>query len=116
MTGSIGKGRFYGLAGYSYRRSDPYQDGRGRPFTDYAHYTPAGAGNPAFGVHTGWGRFGVRLSPNQEANVSYTHQSGGLTLYPALQMDSPYDIADRVNGNWSLNELTGVVKSVRAQA
>jgi iron complex outermembrane recepter protein len=116
MVASLSKGRFYGLAGYSYRRSEPYIDGSGRRFTSYAQYTPAGAANAAFDTHTGWGRFDAELGPNQSADLSYTHQAGGLTLYPVLLMDSPYDNSDRLNANWSLRELTGPVKLLRAQA
>jgi iron complex outermembrane recepter protein len=116
LTTSFTKGRFYALAGYSFRRSDPYLDGRGRSFTTYANYTAAGADHPAFNVQTGWGRFGVALATNQNLEVAFTHQAGGLTLYPALQMDAPYDNADRVNANWSVRELTGLVKQVRVES
>jgi iron complex outermembrane recepter protein len=116
LVGSLSRGRFYGLAGYSFRRSDPYADGAGLRITSYANYTAAVGGRPAFDIHTGWARFGVELTRNQNLELAYTHQSGGLTLYPALQMDSPYDNADRFNANWNLKELTGFVKQVRAQA
>jgi iron complex outermembrane receptor protein len=116
LVGSVSRGRFYGLAGYSFRRSDPYVDGSGLKITSYANYTAAVAGRPGFDIHTGWARFGAELTRNQNLELSYTRQSGGLTLYPALQMDSPYDNADRINANWSLKELTGLVKQVRAQA
>lgn len=116
LVSSVSKGRFYGLAGYSYRRSDPFTDGSGRVVTGYANYTAAGRDNAAFDVHTGWARFGAELSRTQSFELSFTHQSGGLTLYPVLQMDSPYDNADRLNANWSKRELTGLVKLVRAQA
>jgi iron complex outermembrane receptor protein len=116
LVASTGKGKFYGVAGYSYRRSDPFTDGSGRLATDYANYTAAGRNNPAFNVTTGWSRFSVDPTANQSFELAYTRQAGGLTLYPALQMDALYDNADRVNANWSLRELRGAVKTVRAQA
>ena len=116
LSASLSKGRLYGFAGYSYRRSDPYVAGSGRKSTDYATYTPAGRDNAAFDTHTGWARVGVELAKNQSVELAFTHQNGGLTLYPSLSMDAPYDIADRLNANWSLRELTGLVKLVRAQA
>jgi iron complex outermembrane receptor protein len=116
LVASVSRGRFYGLAGYSFRRSEPYVDGSGLRITSYANYTTAVGGRPGFDINTGWGRFGAELTHNQNLELSYTRQSGGLTLYPGLQMDSPYDNADRINANWSLKELTGVVKQVRAQA
>jgi iron complex outermembrane recepter protein len=116
VSASLSKGKFYGLAGYSYRRSDPYVTGSGLKSTDYAAYTPAGRDNAAFDTHTGWARMGTELARNQSVELAFTHQDGGLTLYPSLSMDAPYDIADRMNANWSLRELTGLVKLVRAQA
>ncbi|MBZ5727089.1 MAG: TonB-dependent receptor [Acidobacteriia bacterium] len=115
LTGSFSKGRIHGLAGYSYRRSDPYVDGSGRATTAYANYSAAGRDRPAFDINTGWARIGVDLAPNQSMELSFTRQSGGLTLYPALQMDAPYDRANRGNFNWSRRELTGLVKAVRVQ-
>ncbi|MCL4402660.1 MAG: TonB-dependent receptor [Acidobacteria bacterium] len=116
LTASFSSGGLYGLAGYSYRRSLPYIDGMGRSMTAYANYTPSGAANDAFDIHTGWGRFGVELAPNQSLEFAYTRQNGGLTLYPVLLMDAGYDNADRLSANWSVRDLTGVVKQVRAQA
>lgn len=113
---SLSKGRFYALAGYSYRRSDPFIDGLGRNVTSYANYSAAGRANAAFDIGTAWARFGAVLARNQNLEFSYTHQAGGLTLYPGLKMDSPYDHANRLNANWSVVELTGLVKQVRAQA
>lgn len=114
LVASAGNERWYGLAGYSYRRSDAYRDGAGHPVTSYAGYTPAGAANSAFDIHTAWGRLGARLG-NQTVTLSYTHQAGGLTLYPALQMDALYDNADRIGLAWSLRELPGAVKELHAE-
>jgi iron complex outermembrane receptor protein len=116
LSASLSKGKFYGFAGYSYRRSGPYETGAGLAMTSYAKYTTTGANNAAFDIHTGWARMGLELTKNQSVEFAYTHQDGGLTLYPALLMDSPYDIADRGTLNWSLRELTGLVKSIHAQA
>jgi iron complex outermembrane recepter protein len=116
LVGSVSQGRIYALAGYSFRRSDPFVDGTGLRATGYANYTTAVGGRPAFDIHTGWARVGIELAQNQNLEISYTRQSGGLTLYPGLQMDSPYDNADRINANWSLKDLAGLVKQVRAQA
>ena len=115
LTASVMKGRFYGLVGYSYRRSDPFADGAGRRVTSYTNYTTAGAANPAFEAQTGWGRFGADFGKSQSLDVSYTRQDGGLTLFPGLSMDAPYDRANRLNANWYWRELAGAVKQVRAQ-
>ncbi len=115
LVASLSRGKLHSLAGYSYRRSEPYLDGSGRKVTGYANYSQAARDRSAFDINTGWARFGADLAPNQSIELSYTRQAGGLTLYPALQMDAPYDNANRLNADWSLRELTGAVKLVRAQ-
>jgi len=115
LTAAFSTEKFYGLAGYSYRRSDPYIDGSGKPVTDYANYTIAGRDNRAFDVNTGWTKFGATLPRNQTLDFAYTRQQGGMTLYPYLQMDALYDNADRASASWSIRELTGVVRQVNAQ-
>ncbi len=116
LESSLSAGRFHILGGYSYRRSDPFVDGSGRNVTSYANYSLAGRDNQAFDINTAWGRLGFDIAPNQSVEVAYTHQEGGLTMYPALTMDAPYDKADRLTANWSLRELKGVVKQVRVQS
>ena len=116
LMSSFSAERLHLLGGYSYRRSDPFVDGSGRNVTSYGNYTQAGRDNPAFDINTGWGSVGYDIAWNQSVEVAYTHQSGGLTLYPSLTMDAPYDKADRLTANWSLRELKGVIKQVRVQS
>lgn len=116
LVSSFSAGRFHVLGGYSYRRSDSFVDGSGRNVSSYGNYTKAGRDNPAFDVNTEWGTLGLDIARNQSVELSYTHQAGGLTLYPSLMMDAPYDNADRLTANWSLRELKGVVKLVRVQS
>lgn len=116
LASSLSAGRFHLLGGYSYRRSDSFVDGSGRNVTTYGNYTQAGRDNPAFDINTGWGSVGLDIARNQSVEVSFTHQAGGLTLYPSLTMDAPYDKADRLTANWSLRELRGAVKLVRVQS
>jgi iron complex outermembrane receptor protein len=116
LVASMSSTGFHTEAGFSYRRSDSYTDGSGRPVTAYANYLPGSGATPAFEVKTGWLRLGVMPARNQSADLSFTHQDGATTLYPALQMDSPYDKADRLNAVWTLHSLTGIVKLLRAQA
>lgn len=115
LTGSYGNERLEVSAGYSYRQSAPFRDGLDRRFTEIANYRPQSFGDDAFRIHTGWGA--VRFSPaaNQSGELSYTHQDGSNTLYPYLQMDSPYDIADRLAANYEFRP-GGAVRKVRAQS
>jgi iron complex outermembrane receptor protein len=116
LVSSLSAGRFRVLGGYSYRHSDSFVDGSGRNVTSYGNYMQAGRDNPAFDINTGWGSLGFDIARNQSIDVSYTHQAGGLTLYPPLSMDAPYDKADRLTANWNLRELKGVLKQVRVQS
>ena len=114
LQGSYAVGRAYLLGGYSYRRSDIYRDGSGRRVTDYANYTASGRDNRAFDINTGWMKFSVAPSRNQNIEVAYTRQAGGLTLYPYLLMDAIYDNADRASASWGL-QSSGMVRRVSAQ-
>jgi iron complex outermembrane receptor protein len=114
LQGSYAVGWAYVLGGYSYRRSDVYRDGSGRRVTDYANYTASGRDNRAFDINTGWMKFGLSPGWNQNIEVAYTRQQGGLTLYPYLLMDAIYDNADRASASWSL-QPGGMIQRVYAQ-
>ncbi len=101
LAGSVAKGRFDATAGYSFRRSMPYQDGSGHRFTDYANYQQGMGDHEAFSIGTGWVRLGFAPRPTHRAQLSYTRQNGGEVLYPYLQMDALYDNADRLGANYS---------------
>lgn len=101
LAGSAGSDTIEVHGGYSYRQSDPFRDARGQLMTSVAGYRTVG---DAFRIHTGWG--GVRFSParNQSGEIAYTRQDGADTLYPYLQMDSPYDIADRISARYEFRD------------
>ena len=105
LTGSVSGETTYALAGYSYRRSRPFVDGSGRPFTDYANYRGINGDSRAFDASTAWLKFGFAPSANGRLNLAYTRQQGGRTLYPYLQMDALYDNADRINAGYRWNSV-----------
>ena len=104
------------LGGYSYRTADPYRDGSGAPFTQYANYRPGEMDSTAFEVQTGWTRLYVSPRPNHAAQVSYTRQQADHVLYPYLQMDGLTDRADRLNLSYDVARDGGRVKSISARA
>ena len=114
-TVSLGNAKFRVLAGYSYRVSDPYKDGSGRSFLDYANYSSAALNQHAFDINTGW--FDAEWTPgdNQTLSLSYTRQESGLTLYPYETMDSDYDNADRATLKYETGKLTGAVRAIRVE-
>ena len=114
LTASYAIGKLNGLAGYSYRRSDPYRDGSGKRVTEYSNYSPGGQRNAAFDINTGWTRFALSLPHSQTVAFGYTRQQSGLTLYPYLLMDSPYDNADRANASWTLRSEDSFVRQISA--
>ena len=97
VTGSYGNDRVKLLGGYSYRRSEPYKDGSGRRFTDYANYSITGKGRDAFSINTGWMQTEFAPTKNNRISLSYTRQQAGLVLYPYLTMDANNDNADRAS-------------------
>lgn len=94
-TASYAGPRLAVLGGYSFRRSDPYTDGRGNLFTAVANYKPGEVDSEAFRASTAWGRTAWRLSGGGQLEASYTRQMADHMLYPYLQMDAVYDNADR---------------------
>lgn len=112
LVGYYGADKIWGLAGYSFRASQPYRDGFGRRFTDYGNYLSGANDSDAFRIHTGWFRFGGQPRPGQRAEISYTRQESGQALYPYLMMDAGYDNADRLAASWQ-SALRGIVRHVR---
>lgn len=112
-TISFGNSKFRMLAGYSYRVSDPYQDGSGKSFLAYANYSSAALNQHAFDINTGWFDAEWRPSDNQRASVSYTRQQSGLVLFPYETMDSDYDNADRATVKYEIHNLASLVSAIR---
>jgi iron complex outermembrane receptor protein len=104
------------LGGYSYRRSSPFTDGSGKRFTDSLNYRPDLLDSDAFKIGTAWGQASFRPFPGQLAQFSYARQQADHILYPYLQMDAIYDDTDRVNAGYQVNNLSGLVRSLRLQA
>jgi iron complex outermembrane receptor protein len=115
-TVSFGNSKFRVLAGYSYRVSDPYEDGSGKSFLAYANFSSAGLNKHAFDIHTGW--FDAEWAPadDQKLSLSYTRQQSGLVLYPYETMDSDYDNADRATLKYEIGNLSSLVHAIRVQS
>ena len=96
-TVSYGGASVSALGGVSYRRSDPYTDGRGNLMTQGAGYRATTADSDAFRATTAWGRLAWRPSEGHQVETSYTRQRTDHVLYPYLQMDAMWDNADRVS-------------------
>jgi iron complex outermembrane receptor protein len=114
FTGSYSGENVWALAGYSFRVSEPYRDGAGRPFTDYTNYRAGAAGTDAYRIHTGWFRAGGAPRPGQRVELSYTRQQSGQALYPYLMMDAGYDNADRLAVSWQAARA-GAIHYLRAE-
>lgn len=116
LTGSYGNEHIEVSGGFSYRRSDPFQDARGNVMTAPGAYRPEYLRDDAYRVRTGWGS--MRFSParDQSGEIAYTRQDGANTLYPYLQMDSPYDISDRMSARYEWQNLPGSVRSIHVQS
>lgn len=116
ITASYGNRVFRILGGYSYRSSDPYQDGLGHPFTYYANYSTTGMQQKAFDINSGWVEVEFSLSDRQQLSLAYTRQQAGLILYPYLTMDSNHDNADRGVVKYSAANLSSFIRNIRLEA
>ena len=114
-TFSVGQGRFSALGGFSYRRSRPYVDPSGQPFTAYANYLPGVGDTAAFKAGSGWARVSFTPKAGQLIQVSYTRQEADHILYPYLQMDAIYDNTDRINLTYEISPDRGLFKALRLQ-
>lgn len=115
-TLSYGGQRLSVLAGASYRRSDPYTDGRGQLFTAGVGYRPDTEDSDAFRAKTVWGRAAWRPADGHQLEASYTRQRTDHTLYPYLLMDAIYDDADRLSVDYAAPALGGRLTGLKAQA
>ncbi|MBS1855540.1 MAG: TonB-dependent receptor [Acidobacteria bacterium] len=115
LTASYGNRIARVLGGYSYRMSDPYLDGSGRAFTDYAPYSANGKGQHSFDIHTGWIETEVSLTDRQQISLGYSRQQAGLILYPYLMMDSDYDHADRGTFKYAARDLAAGLRNLRVE-
>jgi len=104
------------LGGYSFRRSDPYTDGRGQLFTAVANYKPGEMDSEAFRASTAWGRAAWRPAAGGQLEASYSRQMADHMLYPYLQMDAAYDNADRAALRFERPRDGARVSAIRADA
>ena len=86
ITASFGNDAFRILAGYSYRVSDPYKDGSGKSFLDYANYNMAATQRACLRHQHGLGRDGVYARRKPEA-VAGLHAPAERTHSPSLSDD-----------------------------
>jgi iron complex outermembrane recepter protein len=115
-TVSYGGERFSVLGGASYRLSSPYTDASGKRFTESVNYRPDLMDSDAFKIGTAWGSVSFSPFSGHLAQLSYTRQQADHVLYPYLQMDAVYDDTDRLNAGYQVNNLSGLVRSLRFQA
>jgi len=116
LVASYGRPRWDGTAGYSFRSSDPYIDGSGKPFTSYANYKDSASGLNAFDIGTFWFKAGGSPATDDRLQLAYTRQQGGRVLYPYLQMDALYDNADRLSASYASPPFSGIVKQFRLES
>jgi iron complex outermembrane recepter protein len=115
ITASYGNRIVRVLGGYSYRTSDPYEDGSGRRFTDYVSYSALGKQHRSFDINTGWIEAQFSLTDRQQISIGYTRQQAGLILYPYLMMDSDYDNADRGTFKYTARDVTSGLRNLRVE-
>ena len=115
-TASYGTPDYSVLGGFSYRSSDPYEDGAGQKFTEITNYKASAIDEKAFEIGTAWGRAGWSPAEGNQLQVSYTRQDVDRTLYPYLKMDAVYDDTDRVSLRYDREDPSGSVSNLAARA
>lgn len=113
---SFGGGRLSVLAGFSYRRSRPYTDPTGQPFTAYANYLPAAGETAAFKTGSGWAKVAFAPRAGHMVRLAYTRQESDHVLYPYLMMDAIYDNTDRLNLTYEISPGRGPWTAFRLNA
>ncbi|WP_448584237.1 TonB-dependent receptor [Thermocrinis sp.] len=115
---SYADNRFFGLAGYSYKYSKPYEDGDRKkitevyPSTSNNRYKPEFINSKAFEINTYWAKFGFKPLENHELELAYTRQSAKHVLYPALMMDADYDDTDRFSFSYKVGKVSDLIRSL----
>jgi iron complex outermembrane receptor protein len=115
-TASYGGARGSILGGFSYRRSDPYTDGRGASITSAAGYRDTAVDSEAFRARTAWARAGWTPVAGHRLDLSVTRQQTDHTLYPYLLMDAIFDDADRVSLEYAASALGADISGLKLQA
>lgn len=95
VVAQAGRDNLHFLAGYAYRTSEFYRDGRGERVSDLGAYRNGAENLQAFRTQSGWTKLVWNLTRRQHAELGYTRQQGGEVLYPYLSMDGVYDVTDR---------------------
>jgi iron complex outermembrane receptor protein len=114
-TLSFGGPRLSWLGGASYRRADPYTDGRGQVMTAAANYRAAALRSDAFRATTAWTRASWKPGARHEIEASYTRQQTDHVLYPYLMMDGVWDNADRLSIEYATSMPARRVSGLKAQ-
>ena len=114
-TASFGSPRLSALAGFSFRRSDPYVDGAGARFTEATNYRPDFFDSDSFRVGTAWGNVAASPRSNHLMQLGYTYQTSRHVLYPYLMMDAVYDNSNRVNLGYRISPQSGWLQSLQFQ-
>lgn len=126
FEGSVGFRWLQILAGYSYRQSQIYKDGKGNLPTTYfegmqkfkSEFKDAKA--LAFGIHTAWGKFQITPAEGHRIlfNGSYQHANENNkknqgVLYYDRPMDSTKDNMGQFSARWEADKM-GMLKDTYA--
>ena len=120
--GSYGGDRFDALLGYAYKYSGVPESGNGKLITDvYSatslnRYRSNAVDSHAYEINTGWVKVGFNPTANSRTDLAYTYQDADHVLYPYLKMDADYDRTNRLNWNYSIRDISTVLREVKLQA
>jgi len=112
VEASYNNGKFYFVAGYSFKTAEPYKDAHGVKITDYIPNEYKSKPTHDFNINSYMTKFGFTPTTNTDIGLEYIKQSANNVLYPFLGMDAIYDRSNIVNFHIDKENISKDIKSI----
>jgi len=112
VEASYNNGKFYFVAGYSFKTAEPYKDAHGVKITDYIPNEYKSKPTHDFNINSYMTKFGFTPTTNTDIGLEYIKQSANNVLYPFLSMDAIYDRSNIVNFHIDKENISKDIKSI----
>lgn len=116
VEASYNNGKFYFVAGYSFKTAEPYKDAHGVKITNYVPNEYKSTPTHDFNINSYMAKFGFTPTTNTDIGLSYIKQSANNVLYPFLSMDAIYDRSNIVNFHIDKDNISKDLENLRFRA
>ncbi|MGC9286589.1 MAG: TonB-dependent receptor [Hydrogenobaculum sp.] len=113
VEASYNNGKFYFVAGYSFKTAEPYKDAHGVKITNYIPNEYKSTPTHDFNINSYMAKFGFTPTTDTDIGLSYIKQSANNVLYPFLSMDAIYDRSNIVNFHIDKDNISKDLKNIR---